>query len=223
MKYLSPLSSLFAGLTLLAGCAYTGGDIADPIHRKFHWRSFIQGEDIAASCAAGNPDRARLVYNAVWGEQVRVYEWDSVRKSLRVRVMGSGDLTDISLGDPLGAWRASETTVALDGGAYDRLDSALAADGAFDLSGASLDLPSQSYYWSAATCHQGKFALTGWLYPSAAFSAAGIPAALFALDPGRDNVRPAKEIPVDVIAENDRRRGAIRDFAITVRAAQPGR
>ena len=65
--------------------------------------------------------------------------------------------------------------------------------------------------------------MTGWLYPSAAFSAAGLPAALFALDPGRDSVHPAKEIPVDVMAENDRRRGAIRDFAITVRAAQPGR
>jgi hypothetical protein len=219
MKYPSPLSSLFVGLTLLVGCAYTGGDIADPIHRKFHWRSFVQGDDIAESCAVGSPDRARLVYNAVWGEQVRVYEWDSVRKSLRVRVLGSGDLTDISLGDPLGAWRAAETTVGLDGAAYDGLDAALSASGAFALSSKSLDLPSQSYYWSAATCHQGKFALTGWLYPSAAFDAARFPAALFALDPGRASVHPAKDVPIDVMAENDRRRGAIRDFAITAKAA----
>ena len=219
MKYPSPLSSLFVGLTLLAGCAYTGGDIADPIHRKFHWRSFVAGDDIAASCGEGSPDRARLVYNAVWGEQVRVYEWDSVRKTLRVRVIGDGDLSDISLGDPLGAWRAGEDSVVLDGAAYDGLEAALAASGAFGQGKASLDLPSQSYYWAAATCHQGKFALTGWLYPSESFSAASFPAALFALDPGRASVLAAKPIPVDAMAEYDRRRGAIRDFAITVKAA----
>lgn len=219
MKRLSPISSLFVGLTLLGGCAYTGGDIGDPIHRKFHWFSFVAGDDIAANCSAGLPDRVRLVYNAVWGEQIRIYEWDSVRRSLRVRVIGAGDLRDIRLGDPVSAWRASEASVALDAAAYDGLIAAVADSGGFGPPAVGVELPARSYHWAAATCYQGKFTFTGWAYPSAAFAAARFPAALFALDPGRDGVRPARPIPMDVMQEYDRRRGAVTDFTFKVGAA----
>lgn len=218
MKRLLRLSTLFVGLTLLGGCAYTGGDIGDPIHRKFHWFSFVAGDDIAASCSPDLPDRVRLVYNAVWGEQIRIYEWDSVRRSLRVRVIGSGDVRDIRLTDPVAAWRASEVTVPLDAAAYDGLTAALAASGAFGPPAVGVEMPSRSYYWAAATCRQGRFTFTGWVYPSAVFDAARFPSALFALDPGRDGVRQARVVPLDVMAEYNRQRGASTDFTLKVGA-----
>ena len=218
MKRLST-STLFIGLTLLGGCAYTGGDIGDPILRKFHWASFVAGDDIAAQCSADLPDRARLVYNAVWGEQVRIYEWDSLRRTLRVRVIGAGDLRDIALNDPVAAWRADEASVPLDSAAYDGLAAALADAGGFGPPAVGVELPSHSFYWSAATCHQGKFTFTGWAYPSKAFDAARFPAALFALDPGRDSVRPPAPAPLDVVREYDKTQAKISDFTFKVGAA----
>ena len=102
----SRFAILFLAVAGLSACSYKGGDIGNPFHRKFHWLSFLSGEDMAASCDATTPDRFRLVYNAIWGEQVRVYEWDAIRRSLRVRVMGAGDLRELSLSDPLAPWRA---------------------------------------------------------------------------------------------------------------------
>lgn len=216
---LSRISILFGALALVGGCTYKGGDIGDPIHRKFHWASFVGGEDIAATCGSGAPDRARLVYNAVWGEQVRIYEWDSVRHSLKIRVIGSGDLRDMALSDPLAGWRSDDRSVPLDQVQYDGLVVALSGSGGFGPPAVGLELISRSYYWTAATCRQGRFTFTGWKYPSAAFEAATFSAALFALDPGRDGVRPAAPIPMDIMAEYDRNRGAIRDFTFKVGAS----
>ena len=216
MTFLSRLPALFTGLVVLGGCAYQGGDISDPIHRKFHWASFVAGDDIAASCSPDLPDRVRLVYNAVWGEQIRIYEWDSLRRSLRVRVIGDGDLRDVTLTDPLAGWRAGEVSVPLDAAAYDGLTAALAESGGFGPPAVGVDLPSLSYYWAAATCRQGRFTFTGWAYPSQAFEAARFPAALFALDPGRDGVHPAGPVALDVIKEFDRTRGTITDFTFKV-------
>jgi len=210
---------LLVGLSLASGCTFKGGDIGDPIHRKFHWFSFVAGDDIAASCQSGLPDRVRLVYNAVWGEQVRIYEWDSVRRLLGIRVFGAGDLRGATLSDPVAGWRSSDTTVQLDEAASARLVAALAEDGGFGPPSVGLDLPSRSYHWSAATCRQGRFTFTGWKYPSAAFDGLRFPALLFGHDPDRASVRPAGPIPVDVMWEYDRNRGAAVDFTLKVGVA----
>jgi hypothetical protein len=219
MKRHYRLSTLLVGLSLTSGCAFKGGDIGDPIHRKFHWFSFVAGDDIAASCEPGLPDRARLVYNAVWGEQVRVYEWDSVRRLLRIRVFGAGDLRGATLSDPVAGWRASEATVQLTEDAIGQLTAALAQDGGFGPPAVGQELPARSYYWSAATCRQGRFTFTGWKYPSPAFAGLGFPALLAGHDPARDTIRPAAPIPVDVMWEYDRNRGAVVDFSFRVGAS----
>ncbi|RAU20680.1 hypothetical protein CU669_17215 [Paramagnetospirillum kuznetsovii] len=223
MNRLTRFSILFGVLAGLGACSYKGGDIGDPIHRKFHWSSFVSGEDMAAICAAETPDRVRLVYNAVWGEQVRIYEWDSVRRVLRIRVIGSGDLRGMSLGDPLGNWRAVEQSVSLDPSAYDELMAALGESGGFGPPAVGLELVSRSYYWAAATCRQGSFTFTGWKYPSPEFESARFAAKLFALDPDRADIRPPAPIPFDVMYEYNRNQAKVMEFTFKVGPAGLGK
>jgi len=200
----------------LAGCAYEGGDIGNPFTRKVQWYSFVGGDDVQAACVAGAPDQARLVYNAVWGEQVRIYEWDATSRDLRIRVIGSGSLTGLTSDDILAPWRAVETRVALTDPARRDLDSALAEAGGFGPPAVGLDLPSHGYYWAAATCHGGHFTFTGWRWPSDSFAAARFPAVLFALDPNRAEVHPPRDLSLDLQWEEDVRRGVAAPFQISV-------
>jgi hypothetical protein len=204
------------GLAALAGCTYTGADIGNPFYRKAQWFSFVEGSDLAAACTPGSAERFRLVYNGLWDQQVRIYEWDSAERGLKISVVNTANVADITLNDPLSPWRAQVATVALDAGAYDRLAAALTDSGAFGPPALGLELPSHSYYWTAATCHGGQYAFTAWAYPSAAYDGARFPAALAALDPGRETIVKPGPVPVDVIREYERNRGSVEEFTLKV-------
>jgi hypothetical protein len=211
--------STLALAAALSGCAYSGGDIGNPLYRKAQWFSFVEGSDIAASCAADSPERFRLVYNARWDQQVRFYEWDSSARTLKISSVRPGNVASIELDDPLSPWRTDMASVPLDQAALDGLAAALDRSGAFGPPAVGLQLPSHSYYWTAATCRQGRYAFTAWAYPSASFDAALFPAALAALDPGRDKIIPPGPIPVDPFREYDRNRGAVFEFTLKVGAS----
>src|SRR5687768_8929927 len=89
--------AIIAGAVMMTAAACTaepngdGREIEAPIGRSFYWFRYIGGADIRDSCAAGSPDRTRIVYNAVWGEQVRIYDIVGPRMTSRV-------LTDMSVG-----------------------------------------------------------------------------------------------------------------------------
>ncbi|EME68286.1 hypothetical protein H261_19289 [Paramagnetospirillum caucaseum] len=205
-----------AALALLAGCAYTGGDIGNPFYRKVQWFSFVEAGDIAAACVPGSPERFRLVYNALWDQQVRIYEWDSAARTLKASVRRSGNVARITLDDPLSPWRTDEADIPLDQAAYDGLAAALGEAGAFGPPAVGLELPSHSYYWTAASCRQGKYVFTAWAYPSDAYQAARFPAALAALDPARDGIIQPGPVPVDPFRNYDRQRGATGEFTLKV-------
>ncbi len=208
----------FAAAFLLSGCAYTGNDMGNPLYRKLQWYSFVEGGDIAASCAPGTPERFRLVYNAIWEQQVRTYEWDSAARTLAVSVIRQGSVAAMDLTDPLSPWRADTASVLLDQASYDGLGAALEQSGAFGPPAVGLELPSHSYYWTAATCRQGAYGFTAWAYPSPAYEGARFPAALAALDPGRGQIVQPAPIPLDPIREYNRRHGAVREFTLKVGA-----
>ncbi|KIL99697.1 hypothetical protein CCC_03869 [Paramagnetospirillum magnetotacticum MS-1] len=210
------LPVISASLALLAGCAYSGDDIGNPIYRKAQWYSFVEGSDIAGACAAGAPERFRLVYNGLWDQQVRVYEWDSPAKTLKITTIRSGNVATMDLWDPLSPWRADSATVSLDQVAYAGLADALDRSGAFGPPAVGLQLPSHSYYWTAASCRQGKYSFTAWAYPSSAYDAARFPAALAALDPGREAIVTPGPVPVDPFREYDLKRGAVAEFTLKV-------
>lgn len=200
----------------LSACAYRGGDIGDPVTRKFHWFSFVDGEDIRATCQAGTPDRFRLVYNGIYDEQLRIYELDALRRLLVVRVVQQGDAGRLSSVDPLAPYRAAEERVQLDQPTYDGLVRSFAASGMFAPPPVGLELPSRSYYWTAATCKDGRYGFTAWKHPSAAFDALAFPRPLFALDPSGIAVNQAKPVPVDPQWEDAARRLEVTAFTLKV-------
>ena len=45
-----------------------------PIVRSFNWFACVGGDDIRANCGKDGRNRMRLIYNAIYSEQVRTYE-----------------------------------------------------------------------------------------------------------------------------------------------------
>lgn len=163
--------ALLACASALAGCTYRSGDVANPFTRKFTWFSFVGGEDIRATCAPGSPDRFRIVYNADWYEQVRIYELGAAGDPLALeqRVIGAPDTGVISLGDPLAPWRGGTATAQLTPAQRDAFLAAFQASGGYDTPHTTLTLEADDFYWTAASCHGGVFHLNAWLYPSDAY------------------------------------------------------
>lgn len=212
------ISAVFLALSAVASCTYQGGDIGDPLIRKTQWFSFVEGEDIRATCAAGTPDRARLVYNGIYDEQLRIYEVDALRRILSIRVTRPGNAARLSTDDPAGPWRALEEKVQLDQPTYDRLATSFAQGGVYAPPPVGLDLPSRSYFWTAATCKDGKYGFTAWKYPSPEFDRMGFDKNLFALDPTGVPVNHPKPIQFDPQWEDKARRLEVPVFSLRVAA-----
>ncbi len=207
--------AVLAMAALPAACAYTGGDIGNPLARRLDWYSYVAGDDIRAHCDAGSPDRFRLVYNAVWGKQLRMYDLDGVRRVLVARATRQGEVR-IEPAAPLASWQAAEGRTPLDDATYARLVAAFAASGMFAPPPVGLDLPSRSYFWTAAYCRDGRYGFTAWKYPSSTFSSLTFDRALFALDRTGVPPRSAGPVPFDPDWESLARYGREVQFTLTV-------
>lgn len=215
------LSGFFAvlfGAAVLGACTYQGGDIGDPLTRKAQWYSFVAGDDIRQTCATATPDRYRLVYNAIYDDQIRIYQTDSLRRIVDARAISQGNASRLSLDDLLGPWRAQASSAQLDQPGYDALVKSFADSGMFAPPPVGLDLPSRSYYWTAALCKDGKFSFTAWKHPSARFDALTFPPALFSLDATGVPVNQAKDVPFDPLWEQKAKNLETPVFTLTVGA-----
>src|SRR5476651_878925 len=45
-----------------------------PVVRSVSWFGYVGGDDIRAACQPGTRSHIRLIYNALWEEQVRIYD-----------------------------------------------------------------------------------------------------------------------------------------------------
>src|SRR5947207_5833773 len=73
MIFAAAFSLVFAALST-ASAQRPDRKVDEPIVRTFNWFSYVGGDDIRSACVPGGRDRVRLVYNALWEEQVRVYD-----------------------------------------------------------------------------------------------------------------------------------------------------
>lgn len=211
---------LAAGMVLaassLSACTYGGGDIGDPVVRKIHWFSIVEGEDIRTHCSPGTPDRYRLVYNGIYSEQLRIYEFDSIQRNLRVNVVDDVDVSTIDPADPKAPWRADRTDAALDEATYGSLIAAFEQSGMFAPPPVGLELPARSYFWTAAWCRDGQYGFTAWKHPSPAFDSIVFDDILLGLDRTGIPMARAKPVPLDPQWEDRRRRNEVTDFTLKV-------
>ncbi len=177
---------------LLGGCAYQGGGqgpgLDDPFSRRTVWMSYLSGDDLRQACHAGAPERLRLVYNAHWNDQVRVYELEGgAAPLLHQRVIGPMDLSHFSLSTAAEPLTGRLAQRPLSPAQYQAV--AASAFGAATATPVPVDstFASDSYYWVLSGCQNGHFRFNAWQYnamggDNSRYNTLTFPARLAALD-----------------------------------------
>src|SRR6266851_6560706 len=175
------------GLALLLLASLAGCSLGNPLGRTFGWFSYLDAADIRDSCGGGSGERYRLIYNAMWGEQVRVYDLTAApgdaSVSLAVRVFFPEILNQINVLDPLELYRGQTGTVALNSVDMAAFRAALHDSDFEAATPRGLILPSNGFYWVVAACRAGIFHYNAYLYPSPRFAAIRFDRWLFEHDP----------------------------------------
>jgi hypothetical protein len=181
-------------LIALAGCA--NAPLHNPIGRSLGWFNYLDGTDIRDACAQRGGERYRLIYNAVWGEQVRVYDIAAapgdIDDSLAIRVFFPETLNAIDLRDPLSLYRGHSGIVRLSATDMQAFREALRGSGFDAPAPRGLLLPSDGFYWIAAACRDGVFHYNAYAYPSERFAAIRFDRWLLDHDPTGVAVNPPR-------------------------------
>jgi hypothetical protein len=185
------------GLTLAFGSAAAwaqrlGGSVEQPVVRSLNWFSYVAADDIRAACRPGGRSRIRLVYNALWEEQVRTYEillQPDGSAALHVGVLtDQGPATNVSsifiseFGDLTGPWRMRKAERLLSPADTRQLMGLLQASAAFGPPRDGLRLPDNDFWWTVASCRDGVWGFQAYHYPTDHFANVRFSEKLFALD-----------------------------------------
>jgi len=167
-------------------------NVDQPIVRSLNWFSYVASDDIRAACRPGGRDRLRLVYNALWEEQVRTYELflqPDGTAGLNIGVLvDQGPATNVSnitigeLGDVTGPWRMRRGQRLLSAGETGELVGLLQASNAFGPPRDGLRLPDNDFWWTVASCRNGVWGFQAYHYPTDRFANVRFAEKLFALD-----------------------------------------
>jgi hypothetical protein len=184
------------GLTFaMAGTAWAqrpAPSVDQPVVRSLNWFSYVASEDIRAGCRPGSPSRLRLVYNALWEEQVRTYEIflqpDGTAALHTGVLVDQGAATNVSsifiseFGDVTGPWRMRRGRRLLSPGETGELMGLFQASAAFGPSRDGLRLPDNDFWWTVASCRNGVWGFQAYHYPTDRFANVRFAEKLFALD-----------------------------------------
>ncbi len=180
---------------LFTGCRAGDGVPGNPIGIKLQWFSFLDGDGFRDDCRPGVPDRYRLVYNARFDEQVRVYDVIAYGNEaiFRARAVAPGlVLTKTRDGPDFGWW---ESRARLSAAEFSEFRGRLQESGFHHPTPVGLELFSPDFYWVGMSCEGGAFHYTAYARPSPSFDALTFPAFLFARDETGLPVNPPRDIP----------------------------
>jgi hypothetical protein len=167
-------------------------NVDQPIVRSLNWFSYVAADDIRSACRPGERSRVRLVYNALWEEQVRTYELFLQPDGTAGLTMGvlvdQGAATNVanitigSLGDVTGPWRMRRGQRLLSAPETGELMGLLQASAAFGPPRDGLRLPDNDFWWTIASCRNGVWGFQAYHYPTDRFATVRFAEKLFALD-----------------------------------------
>jgi hypothetical protein len=208
-KAMKLLLALAIGL-ILGGAGVASAQRADrnvdmPIVRSLNWFGYVGGDDIRAACRPGGRSRVRLVYNALWEEQVRTYEiflQPDGTAGLNVGVLADqGDVSNLLIErgeDVLSPWRMKHGQRLLDAAETRQLMGLLQASAAFGPPRDGLRLPDNDFWWTVASCRHGVWGFQAYHYPTDGFANVKFAEQLFAWDSVNVPVnRPRKLEPAE--------------------------
>lgn len=191
---------------VLGGCAYHGSartDIDNPAVRKVAWFSYLDGNDIRQGCAAGAPDRFRLVYNGQYEKQIRSYEITQASPSpggayFIARAMGQTNLAEVRLDDLLAPWHWQRSETQLSAAEFNQFRDLLTQSGWGKGAPQGKMLHSRDFYWVASGCRGGQFHFDAWVDAQGDFGEIKFRDFLLARDKtGVAFRKPVKVLPID--------------------------
>jgi len=166
--------------------------VDQPVVRSLNWFSYVASEDIRAGCQPGGRNRLRLIYNALWEEQVRTYELflqpDGTAALNTGVLVDQGAATNVSsiliseLGDVTGPWRMRRARRLLSPAETGELMGLLQGSAAFGPPRDGLRLPDNDFWWTVASCRSGVWGFQAYHYPTDRFANVHFAEKLFALD-----------------------------------------
>lgn len=205
-------------MLVLAACRSDGGVPGNPIGMRLQWFSFLDGDGFRDQCTVADPDRYRMIFNARFEEQVRVYDVTRYGEGaiMRARAVTPGIVLSFA-GQGLNfRWR--ESKAELSPAEFSQFRRRLEESAVFEPTPVGLELFSPDFYWIVMSCEEGVFHYTAFARPSPAFEALTFPEFLFERDETGVAVNPPRAIPTSErlratgggIGRNDSRHPAFR-------------
>lgn len=187
------LTLLLAAIAL-ASCRSEGGIPSNPIGIKLQWFSYLDGDGFKDRCEPGI-GRYRLIYNARFDEQVRVYDVTQYGEGaiLVARAVSPGFVLTQAQSFLDFGWHESESR--LSAAEFAEFRDRLQQSGFFAPTPVGLELYSPDFYWVGMSCENGAFHYTAFARPSPEFDALTFPEFLFAHDRTDVKVNPPRDIP----------------------------
>lgn len=172
-----------------------------PIVRSFNWFDYVAAKDIREACTPGGRSRLRLIYNALWEEQVRSYEiflQPDGTAGMTIGVLaGQGTVTNLLISDPsdvFSPWSMKRGERLLTAGETRELMGLLEASRAFGPPPDGLRLPDNDFWWTVASCRNGVWGYQAYHYPTDGFANVRFSAKLFGWDNVPIPVNPPRKL-----------------------------
>ncbi len=181
--------------------------VETPLGRSLNWFAYVGGDDIRAACTPQGRNRIRLVYNALWEEQVRTYEiflQPDGTAGVTTRVLAdqgivTNILIDTSGSNTTAAWNARRGERVLTREENSGLMDLLLQSAAFGPPRDGLRLPDNDFWWTVASCRKGVWGFQAYHYPTDGFANARFMERVLALDTVQIPVnRPRKLEPAEL-------------------------
>ena len=172
-----------------------------PIVRSFNWFAFVGGDDIRANCGKDGRNRMRLIYNAIYSEQVRTYELflqPDGPTGLGIGVLADqGVVSNLLMnngGDVLKPWSMKHGERILNAGETRDLMALFQASAAFGPPRDGLRLPDVDFWWTVASCRDGVWGFQAYHYPTDGFANVKFAQKLFSFDTVPVPVNPPRKL-----------------------------
>jgi hypothetical protein len=172
-----------------------------PIVRSFNWFSFVGGDDIRENCGRDGRNRLRLVYNAIYSEQVRTYDiflQPDGTAGMNIGVLADqGVVSNLLLrdgGDVLKPWSMRRGERLLNPDETRELVGLLQASAGFGPPRDGMRLPDVDFWWTVASCRDGVWGFQAYHYASDGFANVRFAQKLFSWDSVPVAVNPPRKL-----------------------------